>query len=155
VNAGLLSVDVDRIKAYWKNRVKLVLPLLTIIGKYHAENILYNDLSALNIMLHFPLEKPENVYIGVYDWGMANRVKEKKSSFYGYETKAEMEANIAERKHVVPELFYVFGPKDSQNSLEVMKKKHLYSKAIDVYSIGMLVSQIWKEEWDSTSFLKK
>jgi hypothetical protein len=65
VNAGLLSDDVDKVKAYRKNRVKLVLSLLTIMGKCHAENILHNDLSPSNIMLHFPPEKSENVYIGV------------------------------------------------------------------------------------------
>jgi serine/threonine protein kinase len=150
VNAGLLPVDVDRMKAYRKNRVKLVLSLLTIMGKCHVQNILLNDLSPSNIMLHFPPEEPENVYIGVYDWGMASCVKEKKSSLYGYQTKPEMEANVAQRKHVAPELFYVFGPKGSRNSLEVMKKKHLYLKAVDAYSIGVLVCLIWKEEWDKT-----
>ena len=29
-----------------------------------------------------------------------------------------------------------------------MQKKHLYSKAVDAYLVGMLVSQIWREEWD-------
>jgi hypothetical protein len=29
-----------------------------------------------------------------------------------------------------------------------MKKKHLYLKAADVYSIEVLARQIWKEEWD-------
>jgi hypothetical protein len=42
--AGLLLCDVDRMKAYWKNRVKLVLSLLTIMDKCHAQNILHNDL---------------------------------------------------------------------------------------------------------------
>jgi hypothetical protein len=51
---------------------------------------------------------------------------------------------------VAPELFYVFGPEGSWNSLEVMQKKHLYSKATDAYSIGMLASLICKEEWDRT-----
>jgi hypothetical protein len=79
---------------------------------------------------------------------MASRIEEEKSSLYGYQTKAEMEANIAEWKHVAPELFYVFKPKGSRNSLEVMQKKHLYSKAADAYSVGILTSQIWREEWD-------
>jgi serine/threonine protein kinase len=78
--------------------------------KCHAQNILHNDLSPSNIMLHFPLEKLENVYIGMCDLGMASCVVENKSLFYGYQMKAEMEANIAERKHVELELFYVFGP---------------------------------------------
>jgi serine/threonine protein kinase len=148
VNAGLQPCKVDRVKAYQKNRVKLVLSLLTIMDKCHAHNILHNDLSPSNIMLHFPLGKSENVYIGMCDWGMASCVKEKKASLYGYQKKEEMVPNIAQRKHVAPELFYVFGPEGSWNSLEVMQKKHLYSKAMDAYSVGVLASLIWKEEWD-------
>jgi hypothetical protein len=51
---------------------------------------------------------------------------------------------------VALELFYVFGPEGSRNSLEVMQKKHLYTKAADAYSVGVLASLIWKEEWDRT-----
>jgi hypothetical protein len=51
-----------------------------------------------------------------------------------------MVANIAQRKHVAPELFYAFGPKSSRTSLEVMQKKHLYTKAADAYSVGVLAS---------------
>jgi hypothetical protein len=32
--------------------------------------------------------------------------------------------------------------------LKVMKKKHLYLKAVDAYSISILASQIWKKEWN-------
>jgi hypothetical protein len=46
-------------------------------------------------MLHFPPGKPEDVYIGVCDWDMATRIKEKKASLYGYQKKEEMVANIA------------------------------------------------------------
>jgi hypothetical protein len=31
-----------------------------------------------------------------------------------------------------------------------MKKKHLYSKAADAYSVGVLASLIWKNEWNRT-----
>jgi serine/threonine protein kinase len=137
VNAGLLPVNVDKVKAYRKNRVKLVLSLLTIMGKCHAENIIHNDLSPSNIMLHFPPEKSENVYIGMCNWGMANRFEEEKSSFYGYQTKAEMEANIAERKHVAPELFYVFGPKGLQKLLEVINFGCLDTVQTDLFKLEM------------------
>jgi hypothetical protein len=90
------------------------------------------------------------VYIGVCDWGMASHVKEKKTSLYGYQKKKEMVANIAQRKHMAPKLFYVFGFEGSWNSLEVMQKKHLYSKATDAYSVSVLASLIWKEKWDRT-----
>jgi hypothetical protein len=39
---------------------------------------------------------------------MASHVKEKKSSFYDYETKAEMEANIAQWKHMALEVVLCF-----------------------------------------------
>jgi hypothetical protein len=81
---------------------------------------------------------------------MASRIKEKKASLYSYQKKEEMVANIAQQKHVAHELFYVFGPEGSRNSLEVMQKKHSYSKATDAYSVGVLASLIWNEEWDRT-----
>jgi hypothetical protein len=83
---------------------------------------------------------------------MASRVKENKASLYGYQKKEEMVANIAQRKHVAPELFYVFGPEGSRTLLEVMQKKHLYTKATDAYSVGVLASLIWKEEWTERYF---
>jgi RIO-like serine/threonine protein kinase len=105
VDVNLLLSQLDMVLAYRKNWVKLVLPLLASMEKYQAQNILHNDLSPWNIMLHFPLDKPKNVYIGVYDWGMASRVVENKSSLYTYATKAKMEANIAKEKNVAPKLF--------------------------------------------------
>jgi hypothetical protein len=50
VNTGLQPCEVDRVKTYQKNRVKLVLSLLTIMDKCHAQ---HNDLLPSNIMLHF------------------------------------------------------------------------------------------------------
>ena len=31
-----------------------------------------------------------------------------------------------------------------------MQKKHLYTKAMDAYSVGELANHIWNEEWDKT-----
>jgi hypothetical protein len=59
-------------------------------------------------------------------------------------------ANIAQRKHVAPKLFYVFGPEGSRTSLDIMQKKYFYTKAADAYSMGVLASLIWKEEWNRT-----
>ena len=45
-------------------------------------------------------------------------------------------------QHVAPELFYVFGPRGSETSLERQKKKHLYTKGGDAYAIRKLASMI-------------
>ena len=54
---------------------------------------------------------------------------------------------------MAPKLFYVFGHEGSWNSLEYMQKKYLYTKAVDAYSVGVLKSLIWNEEWDRTLLL--
>jgi serine/threonine protein kinase len=62
VNASFLPVEVDKVKAYRKIQVKLVLSLLTDMEKCHAQNIPYNDLSPSNIMLHSLRETGEHVH---------------------------------------------------------------------------------------------
>jgi hypothetical protein len=85
---------------------------------------------------------------------LARHVVKNASSLHGYLAKVVMEANKVEQKHMAPKLFYVFRPQDSIDSLVSNQKKHLYSKAIDANSIGMLVRQIWKEEWDREVYLE-
>ena len=89
------------------------------------------------------------IFLGVYDWGMACRVSEEVASNYGYRSEEEMEMQQRLRQHVAPELFYVFGPRGSETSLERQKKKHLYTKGGDAYAAGKLASMIWREEPDN------
>ena len=53
------------------------------------------------------------------------------------------------RQHVAPELFYVFGPRGSETSLERQKKKHVYTKGGDAYAAGKLASMTWQEGPDN------
>jgi hypothetical protein len=43
-------------------------------------------------MLQLSLKDAKNFYIGMYDWGLANRVIAKTPSLYDYKTKAWMGA---------------------------------------------------------------
>ena len=52
-------------------------------------------------------------------------------------------------QHIAPELFYVFGPRGSETSLERQKQKHLYTKGGDAYAAGKLALMIWREEQDN------
>ena len=67
---------------------------------------------------------------------------------YGFQASNEMEKQRQLWQHVVPELFYVFGPRGSETCLERQKQKHLYSKAGNAYEAGMLAKMIWQEEPD-------
>jgi hypothetical protein len=105
-----------------------------------------------NILFHFPPDHVDRVYIGVCDWGMATRFIEEVPSVYGYPTKAEMEKNKKERYWVVPELFYVYSPTNSETAIECVQRKHLYMKESNAYSVGKLALRIWNDKWDPYLF---
>jgi hypothetical protein len=107
----------------------------------------YPDISPSNILLHFPPDHVNRVYIGVCDWGMATRTIEDVPSVYGYPTKDEMERNKKERPWVAPKLFYVYDPPNLETSLERVQRRHLYTKEADAYSVGKVAQLIWKDEW--------
>ena len=79
---------------------------------------------------------------------MACRVSEEVVSNYGYRSEEKMAMQRRLRQHVAPELFYVFGPRESETSLERQKKNHVYTKGSDAYAAGKLASLIWREEPD-------
>jgi serine/threonine protein kinase len=110
--------ELEMIKAYRTKVAKLAMSLIITMARVHKSKILYNDISPSNILLHFPLDHVDRVYIGVCDWGMATRFIEDELSVYGYPTKAEMEKNKKERYWVAPELFYVYGLANSKIAIE-------------------------------------
>lgn len=144
--------ELEMIKAYRSNAAKLALSLIITMARVHKNEILHNDISPSNILLHFPPDHVDRVYIGVCDWGMASRFCEDKASVYGYPSKAEMEKNKNERKWVAPELFYVYGPSNSETSIERVRWKHPYTPQSDAYSVGKLALEIWHDEWDKHLF---
>lgn len=140
--------QVEWVVRYRKNRAKLAMSLLVIMDTCHSRQILHNDLSPSNVLLHFPEDEPTKVCIGVCDWGLASRVSEEVPSIYGYKTSEELEKNMRGRDHVAPELFFEFGPPNSSTSLENPKKLHPFTKASDAYSVGVLANKIWRDERD-------
>ena len=145
----LLSDELDKVTLYQRNRAKLALSLLIIVEKCHAHGIQHNDLSSSNILLHFPPIDKTKIFLGIYDWGMACRVSKEVASNYSYRSEEEMEMQQRLRHHVASELFYDFGPRGSEISLERQKQKHLYTKRGDAYAAGKLASMIWREELDN------
>ena len=140
----LFPNELNKVTLYRRNRAKLALSLLIIVEKCHAcHGIQHNDLSPGNILLHFPSMDKTKIFLGVCDWGMACRVSEEVASNYGYRSEEEMAMQQRLRQHVAPELFYVFGPRESETSLECQKKKHVYTKGGDAYAARKLASMIW------------
>jgi serine/threonine protein kinase len=83
--------ELEMIKAYRTKAAKLAMSLIITMACVHKSKILHNDISPSNILLHFPPDHVDRVYIGVCDWEMATCFIEDEHSVYGYPTKAEME----------------------------------------------------------------
>ena len=114
----LLPDELDKMTLYQRNCAKLALSLLIIVEKCHVHGIQHNDLSPGNILLHFPPMDKTKIFLGVCDWGIACRISEEVASNYDYRSEEEMEMQQRLRQHVALELFYVFGPRGSETSLE-------------------------------------
>jgi serine/threonine protein kinase len=144
--------ELEMIKAYRTKAAKLAMSLIITMARVHKSKILHNDISPSNILLHFPPDHVDRVYIGVCNWGMATRFIEDEASVYGYPTKAEMEKNKKELYWMALELFYVYGLSNSETVIERVRWKHLYTLQSDAYSVGKLALSIWNDEWDPHLF---
>jgi serine/threonine protein kinase len=131
----------------------LALSLLVIVGKCHEANYLHNDITPSNVLLHFDDWVPDTVYIGLCDWGLSGRVVEQAPSKYGFPNEEELVEQRAKRKWVAPELWFVFGPRGSDNAIDIMESRHLLSKAADAFSTGWLAECIWEEELNMKYFM--
>jgi serine/threonine protein kinase len=92
--------------------------LMMIIDHYHKGKVIHNDISPSNILLHFPPNHVNSIYIGICDWGLASHIVEDVPSMYGIPTTIGMERHKRERYRMAPKLFYVNGPLNSETSLE-------------------------------------
>ncbi len=70
--------------AFRQNHVKLAWAFINIINAIHHFGILHNHLSKDNIMLHFLLDKPNSMYIGLYDLGEVECLQEVVPSLYEF-----------------------------------------------------------------------
>jgi hypothetical protein len=53
---------------------------------------------------------------------------------------------------VAPELFYIYGPPNSETSLERVQRRHLYTKEADAYLVGKVAQLIWSDKWNKDLF---
>jgi hypothetical protein len=74
------------IQLFWEKRQKLAWTLLNIMNNVHHYQTLHNDISPNNVLLHFPPNSPNEVYIGICDGSMAGNFSELKESLYIHES---------------------------------------------------------------------
>jgi len=97
----------------WKSRAKMALEIGQGLSFLHSRNILHRDLKSMNVLL----DKLHRVKLG--DFGLA-RVKQESSS-------QNTQRSMGTTSWMAPELF---------------KRRAEYTKACDVYSLGMLLWEL-------------
>jgi serine/threonine protein kinase len=83
------------------------------MNNVHHCHTLHNDMSPDNVLLHFPPNSEDKVYIGICDWAMAGNFNDLKESLYIHESQEARNRVMQHRWWVAPELNYVLPPSRS------------------------------------------
>jgi serine/threonine protein kinase len=134
---------------YRRHRAYLAWALMCIVDVVHKHDVLHNDLNPNNVMLHFPQDRDNTVFIGVCDWGMTSWGDEDAPSNYGKDSVNEMNKHKAKYNCVGPELFHVRGQRGTSTSPMRMARKHRHTFLSESFSVGALAKKIYQK--DSTS----
>ncbi len=132
--------------------VKLAWAFVNIMNVVHHCAILHNDLSKDNIILHFPVDKPNVMFISMCDWGEVGRLQEVTPSLYGFAK--EQDANT-KKMHwwVSSKLFFVYNESRTTNSLRQLAKQHTTNLKSEAYSMCKLTNVMWGDDWDVKYFV--
>ena len=121
---------------------------MCIVDIVHKHNVLHNDLSPNNVMLHFPRDRDDTVFIGVCDWGMSTWMNEEAPSNYGKESTEAMAKQKEKYYCAAPELFHVQGKRGTS------QRKHKHTIYSESFSVGALAKKIYHHDSTSNLFQK-
>lgn len=143
-----------RLVLYRKKRAHLAWALMNIMAAVSVQDVLHNDLSPNNVLLHFPDNDDDAIYIGVCDWGLATWTGEVAPSLYGKPNDTEL--TEAKRKYnwVAPELFHLTGATGSATSPRRASRAHVCTALTDSFTTGLLAKKIYMHDTTSELFQK-
>lgn len=145
--------QVKRLVTYRRNRTQLAWALLSIVDAVQQSSVLHNDITPSNVMLHFPNDDGETVWIGLCDWGMASRINEETDSLYQFKGSSEMRSARSTRWWVAPELMYVPRAPGTSTSPTHAVRPPRVSIHTDGYAVGKLAEKIWKRDRLNTEMI--
>jgi hypothetical protein len=102
-----------RVEVFRKKCHELAWTFLNTMNNVHHCHTLHNDMSPDNVLLHFPPNSEDKVYIGICDWAMVGNFNDLKESLYIHESQEVMTRVMRNRWWVAPELNYVLPPPGS------------------------------------------
>ena len=142
----------QRLVVYRKNQAYLAWALMCIVDVVHKQDVLHNDLNSNNVMLHFPWDRGEAVFIEICDWGMATWIPEEAPSNYGKKNEEDLWKHRTKYYCAVPEFSHVTRERETPQSPMQMARAHEHNIKSESYSMGMLAKKILNMDATSTLF---
>jgi serine/threonine protein kinase len=143
-----------RLVLYRKKRAHLAWALMNIMAAVSVQDVLHNDLSPNNVLLHFPDNDEDVVNIGVCDWGLATWTGEVAPSLYGKPNEKELDEARRKYNWIAPELFHLTGEPGSATSPRRASRAHACTVLSDSYTVGMLARKMYMHDSTSELFQK-
>jgi serine/threonine protein kinase len=131
-----------RVEVFRKKRHELVWTFLNTMNNVHHCHTLHNDMSPDNVMLHFPPNSEDKVYIGICDWAMAENFNDLKESLSIHESQEARTRVMCNRWWVAPELNYVLPPLGSTRDPDFERRPQFTPKN-ETYAVGKIAQWIY------------
>ena len=95
------------VEVFRKKLQELAWTFLNTMNNVHYCYILHNDMSPDNVLLHFPPNSKDKVYIGICDWAMAGNFNDFKESLYIHKNQEARNRVMQHKWWIAPELNYI------------------------------------------------
>jgi hypothetical protein len=119
-----------------KKRHELAWTFLNTMNNVHHCHTLHN------VMLHFPPNSTDKVYIGVCDWAMAGNFNDLKESLYIHESQEARTRVMQHKWWVIPQLNYVLPPPGSTKDVDFEQRPKFTPKS-ETYAMGKIAQWIY------------
>jgi serine/threonine protein kinase len=143
-----------RVEEFRKKRHELAWTFLNTMNNVHHCHALHNDMSPDNVLLHFPPNSEDKVYIGICDWAMAGNFNDLKESLYIHESQEARIRMMHNRWWVAPELNYVLPPPGSTRDVDFERRPKFTPKS-ETYSVGRIAHWIYSGNLSLEYFSKQ
>jgi serine/threonine protein kinase len=115
---------------------------LNTMNNVHHCHTLHNDISPDNVMLYFPPNSADKVYIGICNWAMAGNFNDLKESLYIHESQEARTRMMCNRWWIAPELNYVLPPPGSTRDVDFERRPKFTPKS-ETYAVGRIAHWIY------------
>jgi hypothetical protein len=132
-----------RVEVFRKKRHELAWTFLNAMNNVHHCHTLHNDMLPDNVMLHFPPNFADKVYIGICDWAMAGNFNDLKESLYIHESQEARTRIMQYKWWVVLELNYVLLPPKSTRDLDFEQRPKFTPKS-ETHVVGKIAQWIYR-----------